>query len=253
MYFNTHSHLNSEQLYPNRDLYIKNALGVGVENITIVGYDIETSKKAISIAHEYDFIYATVGIGPNDCLESNEEDLRIIEELAHDDKVVAIGEIGLDYYWDDVPPDQQKEMFYKQIEIAKRVDKPIVIHCRDAYKDMYDILEETKHYGIMHCYSGSLEMAKRYISLGYMISLAGTVTFKNAKTPKKVAEGVDLKYLLIETDDPYLTPTPFRGKQNEPGHCIYVAKEIAKLKGISEEEVAKATTDNARRIFKLCI
>lgn len=248
MYFNTHTHLNSEQLYFNRDIFISHALNEEVDYLCVVGYDVESSKKAVQIAHEYPFIYCAVGISPNDCEETTDEDIQVIEELLQDPKAVALGEIGLDYHW-DVPRDKQKDVFLKQIEIAKRYDKPIVIHARDAYEDTYNILRNAKHYGIMHCYSGSAQMAQRYIDVGFYISLAGTVTFKNAKTPKEVAKTVDINHLLIETDDPYLTPHPFRGKLNEPANVVYVAKKIAKIKNMAIEDVARITTFNAKKVF----
>ncbi|MCD7809341.1 MAG: TatD family hydrolase [Erysipelotrichaceae bacterium] len=248
MYFNTHTHLNSEQLYYDRDIYISHALNEEVDYLCVVGYDVESSKLAVKIAHEYPFIYCVVGISPNDCEETTDEDIQVIEELLQDPKAVALGEIGLDYHW-DVRRDKQKDVFLKQIEIAKRYDKPIVIHARDAYEDTYNILRDAQHYGIMHCYSGSAQMAQRYIDVGFYISLAGTVTFKNAKTPKEVAKAVDIDHLLIETDDPYLTPHPFRGKLNEPANVVYVAKEIARIKDMAIEDVARITTFNAKKVF----
>ena len=249
MYFDTHCHLNSDELYDNYELYINNALNHEVENMMVVGYDLQSSKRAVELAKQYDFIYAAVGIGPNDCLETTEQDLFIIDEYLNEPKVVAIGEIGLDYYWDDVPREKQKEIFQKQIEIAKKHDKPISIHCRDAYEDTYQMLKLHGHRGIMHCYSGSAEMAQRFIALGYYISLAGPVTFKNARVPKDVAEKTGLEYLLIETDCPYLTPHPFRGKLNEPANVVYIAQEIAKLKNMEIEDVARMTTFNAKTIL----
>ena len=208
MYFDTHCHLNSEQLYENRDEFIKHALDNQVEMMVVVGYDLESSKKAVEIAKEHSFIYAAVGIGPNDCLNTTTQDLQIIDEYLNEPKVVALGEIGLDYYWDDVPSDRQKEIFQQQVDLAKKHQKPIIIHCRDAYEDTYEVLKRNGHPGIMHCYSGSVEMAKRFIDLGFYISLAGPVTFKNARVPKDVAEKIGLEQLLIETDCPYLTPHP---------------------------------------------
>lgn len=251
MLFNTHTHLNSEQLFENRDLYIKNALDRGVKYLTVVGYDLESSRLAVQIANEYDFIYAAVGISPNDCKETIDEDIEIIEELAKNPKVVAIGEIGLDYYWDEVPKQQQIKYFKKQLELAKKLNLPVTIHARDAYEDTYDILAASGVKGIMHCYSGSYEMALRFIKIGYYISLAGPVTFKNAKVPKRVVENVDIDHLLVETDDPYLTPAPYRGKQNEPGNVYFVAQKIAELKNMSFEEVAQKTTENALKVFNL--
>ena len=249
MYFDTHCHLNSEQLYENRDEFIKHALDNQVEMMVVVGYDLESSKKAVEIAKEYDFIYAAVGIGPNDCLNTTTQDLQIIDEYLNEPKVVALGEIGLDYYWDDVPSDKQKEIFQLQVDLAKKHQKPIIIHCRDAYEDTYEVLKKNGHSGIMHCYSGSVEMAKRFIDLGFYISLAGPVTFKNARVPKDVAEKIGLEHLLIETDCPYLTPHPYRGSLNEPENVVYIAQEIAKLKNMEIESVASQTTFNAKKIF----
>ena len=249
MYFNTHSHLNSEQLYEKRDEFIQNAIDKGLCYIVVAGYDVESSQKAVQIAHEYPFVYATVGISPNDCLKTTQEDLKVIEELIQDSRAVALGEIGLDYYWDDVPRDQQKDIFKQQIDIAKKYNKPIVIHARDAYEDTYQILKEASYHGIMHCYSGSAEMAQRFINVGFYISLAGPVTFKNAKVPKEVAKKVDIDHLLIETDCPYLTPHPFRGKMNEPANVVYIAQEIASLKDMNINDVARITTLNAKKVF----
>ena len=249
MFFNTHTHLNSEQLYEKRDEYIRRAVDNGVSELVVAGYDLESSKLAVSIANEYSFVYATVGISPNDCLNTTDEDLCIIEELLMNPKVVALGEIGLDYYWDEVPRDKQKDVFLKQIQIAKKHNKPIVIHSRDAYEETYDILRDARYFGIMHCYSGSLEMARRYIEIGFEISLAGPVTFKNAKVPKSVAQNIDINHLMIETDCPYLTPHPFRGKQNEPANVVYIASEIANLKNMDIDDVGRITSFNAKKIF----
>ena len=249
MYFNTHTHLNSDELYEKREELIQNALDNQVKNIVVAGYDLKSSQRAVKIANEYSFIYATVGISPNDCLHTTDDELKEIEVLLQDPRVVALGEIGLDYYWDDVPRDKQKEIFIKQIQIAKKYNKPIVIHARDAYEDTYDILKQAAHRGIMHCYSGSVEMAKRYIDIGFYISLAGPVTFKNAKVPKEVAIKIGIDHLMIETDCPYLTPHPFRGKLNEPANVVYIAQEIAKLKNMEIESVASQTTFNAKKVF----
>lgn len=249
MYFDTHCHLNSEQLYENYEMFIKRALDNKVDNMVVVGYDLESSKRAVALAKQYDFIYAAVGIGPNDCLNTTDQDLSIINEYLNEPEVVALGEIGLDYYWDDVPKDKQMEIFQKQIDLAKKHNKPIVIHCRDAYEDTYQVLKQNGHPGIMHCYSGSAQMAERFIKLGFYISLAGPVTFKNARVPKDVAEKIGLEHLLIETDCPYLTPHPYRGKLNEPANVIYIAQEIAKLKNMEIEDVARETTFNAKRVF----
>lgn len=249
MYFNTHTHLNSDELYYQRDVFIRNALDNNIDYIVVAGYDLPSSRRAVEIAQEYPFIYATVGISPNDCKDTTDADLKEIETLLQNPRVVALGEIGLDYYWDEVPHNEQKDIFTKQILIAKKYDKPIVIHARDAYEDTFDILKLATHRGIMHCYSGSAEMAKRYIDIGFEISLAGPVTFKNAKTPKDVARIIGIDHLMIETDCPYLTPHPFRGKLNEPANVVYIAQEIAKLKNMEIEDVARITTFNAKELF----
>lgn len=249
MYFDTHVHLNSEELYENRVSLIQHALDQGVTHMCVVGYDLASSLKAIEVVQGYDFMYAIVGIGPNDCLTTTDDDLKVLDQYLNNPKVVALGEIGLDYYWDSVPREKQKDIFEKQISLAKKHHKPIVIHSRDAAEDTYQILKAGQHGGVMHCFSGSYEMAKRLIDLGFYISLAGPVTFKNAKTPKEVAEKVDLNKLLIETDCPYLTPQPFRGKLNEPANVVYIAQEIARLKNLDVEDVARITTFNAKKVF----
>lgn len=251
MYFDTHCHLNSEQLYGEREQYVRNALAAGVTHMCVVGYSLASSQLAVQIAHEYPMIYAIVGIGPEDCLETDQVELDALETLLDDPKVVALGEIGLDYYWDSVPRDKQKEMFALQIEMAKRHDLPVVIHSREALADTYTILKEHQAHGIMHCYSGSVEMAREFVKLGFKISLAGPVTFKNARVPKEVAKAIALEDLLIETDSPYLTPVPYRGKQNEPARVVYIAREIALQKGISENEVARVTAKNACTILNI--
>ena len=251
MYFDTHCHLNSEQLYENRDEFIKHALDNQVEMMVVVGYDLESSKKAVEIAKEHSFIYAAVGIGPNDCLNTTTQDLQIIDEYLNEPKVVALGEIGLDYYWDDVPSDRQKEIFQQQVDLAKKHQKPIIIHCRDAYEDTYEVLKRNGHPGIMHCYSGSVEMAKRFIDLGFYISCSGIITFKNAESIREAIRYVPADRLLVETDSPYLAPVPYRGKENQPAYTREVCEYVAALKGLSMEEFAQISTQNFERLFKI--
>lgn len=249
MYFDTHVHLNSSPLYEEIDMYINQAMDKGVEYMMVVGFDLSSSKVAMEIANRYDCIYAAVGIGPNDCLNTTDEDLNQIDEMLTNKKVIALGEVGLDYYWDEVPKEKQQAVFRKQIALAKKHNLPLVIHSRDAMSDTYDELKAGQHYGIMHCYSGSYEMAERFIDLGFYISLAGPVTFKNAKTPKEVAKNIHLDRLLIETDCPYLTPHPYRGKLNEPANVMYIAMEIANLRNMEIEDVARITTFNAKKVL----
>ncbi|MBU8733083.1 TatD family hydrolase [Cytobacillus pseudoceanisediminis] len=252
MFFDTHAHLNAEQYNEDLQEVIDRALDEGISNIVVVGFDRPTIEKAMELTEKYDFIYASVGWHPVDAIDMTEDDLRWIEELSSHPKVVALGEMGLDYYWDKSPKDIQQEVFRKQIRLAKKVNLPIVIHNRDATADIVEILKEEgagEVGGIMHCFSGSPEIAKECVDMNFFISLGGPVTFKNAKKPKEVADVIPLEKLLIETDCPYLTPHPFRGKRNEPSYVKLVAEQIAEIKGLSVEEVAQATTENAKKLF----
>lgn len=252
MLFDTHVHLNAEQFNEDLKETIERALDEGVTKMVVVGFDRLTITKAMELAEQYDFIYACVGWHPVDAIDMTEDDLIWIEELASHPKVVAIGEMGLDYYWDKSPREIQKEVFRKQIRLAKKVKLPIVIHNRDATSDIVEILKEENAAevgGIMHCFSGSVEVARECVEMNFYISLGGPVTFKNAKKPKEVAAEIPLEKLLIETDCPYLTPHPYRGKRNEPAYVKLVAEEIAEIKGLPFEEVAKATTENAKKVF----
>lgn len=252
MLFDTHVHLNDEQFEEDLEEVIGRAQAEGVSHMVVVGFDRPTITRAMELAEAYDFIFACVGWHPVDAIDMTDEDLAWIEELAAHPKVVAIGEMGLDYHWDKSPKDVQKDVFRRQIRLAKKVKLPIVIHNRDATADVVEILREEgagEIGGIMHCYSGSVEVAKECLDMNFYISLGGPVTFKNAKKPKEVAEAVPLEKLLIETDCPYLAPHPYRGKRNEPAYVKLVAEQIAELKGLAYEEVAEATTENAKRLF----
>lgn len=252
MLFDTHVHLNADQYEEDLQEVIERAKHEKVNNMVVVGFDRKTIQKAMELVEQYDFIYAAVGWHPVDAIDMTEEDLTWIEELASHDKVVAIGEMGLDYHWDKSPKDIQKEVFRKQIQLAKRVKLPIVIHNRDATADVVEILreEDAKEVGgIMHCFTGSLEVAKECMEMNFYISFGGPVTFKNAKKPKEVVKEIPLDRLLIETDCPYLTPHPYRGKRNEPSYVRFVAEEIAGLRGMTLEEVAEKTTANAKKLF----
>lgn len=254
MLFDTHVHLNAEQYEDDLQEVINRALEKGVQNMVVVGFDEPTIKKAIQIAETYDFIYASVGWHPVDAIDMTDEHLAWIEELAQHPKVVALGEMGLDYHWDKSPKEVQKDVFRRQIRLARKVNLPIIIHNRDATEDVVTILKE-EHVeevgGIMHCFTGSIEVAKQCMDMNMYISFGGPVTFKNAKKPKEVAAELPLDKLLIETDCPYLTPHPFRGKRNEPGYVSYVAEQIAELKGITYEELADITTANAKKLFDI--
>lgn len=252
MLFDTHVHLNDDQFKEDIEEVIKRAQEAGVSSMVVVGFDRATITRAMELIEEYAFIYAAIGWHPVDAIDMLDEDLAWIEELSSHPKVVAIGEMGLDYHWDKSPRDIQKEVFRKQIRLAKKVKLPIVIHNREATADIVDILKEEHAEevgGIMHCFSGSPEVAKECLDMNFYISLGGPVTFKNAKKPKEVAVEVPLDKLLIETDCPYLAPHPYRGKRNEPAYVKLVAEQIAELKGLTFDEVAAATTENARKLF----
>lgn len=252
MFFDTHAHLNAEQYNDDLQEVIDRALTEGISKMVVVGFDRPTIKKAMELAEKYEFIYASIGWHPVDAIDMTDEDLLWIEELASHPKVVALGEMGLDYYWDKSPKEIQKEVFRKQIQLAKKVKLPIVIHNRDATADIVEILREEgakEVGGIMHCFSGSPEVAKECVEMNFYISLGGPVTFKNARKPKEVAEIIPLEKLLIETDCPYLAPHPYRGKRNEPSYVKLVAEQIAEIKQLPVEEVARATMENAKKLF----
>ena len=228
MLFDTHAHLNANQFKEDQEEVIRRARENGVSRIVNLGFNRETIVTSLALAEKYDFIYTALGWHPTDAKDMKDEDLDWLRELSQHKKVVAIGEIGLDYHWDTSPKEVQHEVFRKQIRLAKEVGLPIIIHDREAHQDIIDILREEKAAevgGIMHCFSGSVEMAKECIDMNFYISLGGPVTFKNAKKPKEVAKQVPLDRLLIETDCPYLTPEPYRGKRNESGYVRYVAED----------------------------
>lgn len=254
MLFDTHAHLNAEQYNEDLEQVIERAKSEKVEKIVVVGFDRPTITRAMELIEAYDFMYAAIGWHPVDAIDMTDEDLAWIKELSQHEKVVAIGEMGLDYYWDKSPKDVQKEVFRRQIALAKEVNLPIIIHNRDATEDVVTILKEegaAEVGGIMHCFTGSHEIAKACMEMNFYISFGGPVTFKNAKKPKEVVKDIPSDRLLIETDCPYLTPAPFRGKRNEPSYVKYIAEQIAELREISFEELAALTTENAKKVFRI--
>ncbi|WP_307893065.1 TatD family hydrolase [Bacillus swezeyi] len=252
MLFDTHAHLNAEQFNDDLEDVIARAKEEKVEHIVVVGFDRPTITHAMELIEKYDFIYAAIGWHPVDAIDMTDEDLAWIKDLSSHEKVVAIGEMGLDYHWDKSPKDIQKDVFRKQIALAKEVNLPIVIHNRDATEDVVAILREEgaeEVGGIMHCFTGSAEIAKECINMNFYLSFGGPVTFKNAKKPKEVVKQIPNDRILIETDCPFLTPHPYRGKRNEPSYVKLVAEQIAELKGLTYEEVAVMTTENAKKLF----
>lgn len=254
MLFDTHVHLNVHQFDEDRKEVITRAKEAGVTHMVVVGFDHETIPKAIELAEENEHMYAAIGWHPVDAIDLTEKELAWIEELAEHPKVVAIGEMGLDYHWDKSPKDIQKEVFRKQIALAKRVKLPIIIHNREATEDIIRILEEENAHevgGIMHCYNDSVTYVEKCLAMNFYISLGGPVTFKNATLPKEVAKIVPADKLLIETDCPFLAPHPNRGKRNEPAYVSLVAEKIAELRNVSYDELCQQTTENAKRLFQI--
>lgn len=251
MLIDTHAHLDSSKFDNDREEVISRALTAGIDTIVNVGFNRETIPTTMALAEKYPFIYAAVGWHPTDAVHMDlEADLAWIEQLCSHPKVVAIGEIGLDYYWDTSPKEIQHTVFREQIRLARRLNKPIVIHNRDAHEDIIRLLKEEKASevgGIMHCFSGSWETAKQCLDLNFHISFGGPVTFKNARVPKEVLEKVPLERLLLETDAPYLAPHPHRGQRNESAYVRLVAETAAEIKGLTLEEVARITSENGRR------
>ncbi len=253
MLIDTHAHMDDRRFDEDREAMITRAKAKGLKKVINVGYDLESSERSLALAQADSWIQCAVGYHPHDAKSATEEGLARIREMAALPEVVGIGEIGLDFYYDNSPRDIQREVFRQQIRLAKEANLPVIIHCRDAIQECYDILAEediSEIGGIMHCYSGSYEMAMRFIDLGMYISLAGPVTFKNARSLKEVAEKIPLDRLLIETDSPYLTPDPYRGKRNEPAHVAYVAGEIANLRGMTADEIGEIAIKNAGILLK---
>ncbi|MBU5674232.1 TatD family hydrolase [Paenibacillus brevis] len=250
--FDTHTHMDSKNFDEDRAETIERAREQGVTRMINIGFNRETIPTTMKFAEEYEFIYAAVGWHPQDAITMKEEDLDWIAELCKHEKVVAIGEIGLDYYWDTSPKEVQHEVFRKQIRLARQLGMPISIHNRDAHEDVVRILREEKASeigGVMHSFSGSWEIAKMCLDMNFHLSFGGPITFKNAKQPKEVLMKTPLDRLLIETDSPYLTPHPFRGKRNESGYVRLVAEAAAELLGKELEEIAGITTRNALERF----
>lgn len=254
MLFDTHVHLNNDQYEEDCVEVIERAFEAGVRYMTIVGFDEKTIPRALELAEEYEHIYAAVGWHPVQAIHYKPDHLNWLEQLSDHPKVVAIGEMGLDYHWDTSPKDVQEEVFRQQIRLAKRVNMPIIIHNREATTDVIRILQEEDAKevgGVMHCYSGTVADLKPCLEMDFYISLAGPVTFKNAHEAKEVAKVVPLERLLIETDAPYLAPHPHRGKRNEPALVSLVAQEIASLRNMLFEEIARISTNNALQLYRI--
>lgn len=254
MLIDSHAHLDDKRFNKDRAKVIKNLKENDIDIVINPGADFLSSVKSVSLAEKYDNVYAAVGIHPHDAKSMDENTINLLRDIAKNDKVIAIGEIGLDYHYDNSPRDIQKKRFREQIRLAKELKLPIIVHDREAHKDTYDIISqewEDGLTGVLHSFSSSTEMAKKYIDMGFYISFSGPVTFKNAKQPKTVAKEIPLDHILVETDSPYLTPEPHRGKRNEPLNVRYVAGKIAELKGLTFEEVARKTSENTKKLFNI--
>lgn len=250
MLIDTHCHLLSSE-YDNVDKEIKEAIKSGIKRIIINGLDVKSSMEAVELSKKYEEVYAAVGIGPENANDTTDLDIDKIRELSFENKVVAIGEIGLDYYWTKENKDVQIKVFKAMLDIAKKRNLPVIVHSRESIMDIFDLLTTYNVTGIMHCYSGSTQMAKEFIKKDFLIGIGGVITFKNAKKIKEVVKQIPLTGICLETDSPYLTPEPFRGKPNNPSKLPYVVSEIAKIKGVSEEEVIHITSSNVRSKFDL--
>jgi len=246
----THAHLDFEDIEKNIDEVLEKSKAVGVEKIIVPGVTLEDIPKIINLIEKYDNLFGAVAIHPSEAKNWQEEYYEILKEHAQHEKVVAIGETGLDYYWDTTFKETQQHVFRRHLELAEELELPVAVHDREAHADVLTILKEYPQVrGVMHCFSGSAEFAEECLKIGYYIALGGPLTFKNAKKPKEVAQKVPIEKLLLETDSPFLTPHPFRGKQNDPSKIILVAEAIAKIKNLSVEEVANRTSQNAENFF----
>lgn len=254
MLIDSHAHLDDDRFDKDRDELIKSLESNGISRVINPGADLPSSIKSVKLSEEYENIYAAVGVHPHSADEMDEGTIEVLRAFGNREKVVAIGEIGLDYHYDNSPRDIQRKWFQRQIKLANELNLPIIVHSREADQETFDIIKSQSDgnlTGVIHCYSGSVELMKEYIKLGYYISLGGPVTFKNAKMPKEVAKAVPIDRLLVETDSPYLTPEPHRGKRNEPLFVRHVAAMIAELRGMTIEELARATSENTIRLFNL--
>lgn len=250
MLFDTHAHLDDARFDEDRESVIAGLRAEGVSLVMNVGADMESSRTSAELAQKYDFIYAAVGVHPDETGALTEADMETLAELTKQKKVLAIGEIGLDYHNNGAPKEVQQKWFRRQLLLAKELALPYIIHDREAHGDTLSILKEVGYFnGVMHCFSGSAEMAKEVTALGMMVSFAGPVTFKNAAKTKEAAKIVPKERLMVETDSPYLSPEPHRGKRNDSSRVRYVAEEIARLRGMEFEELESLTMENGKRFF----
>lgn len=254
MFFDSHAHYDDRRFDVDREILLESMKQKGVSYILNAASNIATSLECINLAENYDFIYASVGVHPHDVGDISENAMGLLADLAKNPRVVAVGEIGLDYYYDHSPREVQRYWFRRQIQLAKELDLPVIIHNRDAHADSMEIVTSediSSIGGVFHCFSGSWEMAKKLLEMGIYISIAGPITFNNAVKSIEVVKNLPIDKLLIETDCPYLTPIPYRGKRNDSTYIRYTAEKIAEIKGITVEEVAERTMENTKRLFRI--
>lgn len=250
MYFESHAHYDDRRFREDREELLTLLPSCGIDYVVNIGCDVKSSKQSIRLTEKYDYFYATVGIHPHELYDMSSQTIAELRRLSAHKKVVAIGEIGLDYYYDTHPRELQQFWFRQQLRLAEEVQKPVVIHSRDASQETFDIIKSSSvRQGVIHCYSGAWQMAMDYVDMGFYIGVGGVVTFSNAKKLVEVVEHVPLEKILIETDSPYLAPNPNRGKRNDSRNLEYIVNKIAEIKNLSLENVAKVTQDNAKSLF----
>lgn len=250
MLVDTHCHITGND-YNDIPFLINKIKESGIEKIIVNGCDMESNLEVLELVKKYDIVYGAIGFHPTELDAFNMEYLEWLDDHLDDEKIVALGEIGLDYHYDNTDKEKQNDVFKKQLEIAKRHGKPVIVHSRDSIQDTYDMLSKYELRGSLHCYSGSLEMAEKFVDLGYMLGVGGVVTYKNAKNIVNVISNIGLEYILLETDSPYLTPEPHRKEKNDSSYVPIIANKIADIKNISASEVAKTTRENVKRLFDI--
>lgn len=254
MIFDTHSHYSDNRFDPDRQALLSGMRDKGVGRIVEVGAGIASTGDAVALSHEYDFIYAAVGIHPGEVQDLEESHMNWLRELTQDRRVVAVGEIGLDYHYDSPSREIQRQWFIRQLQMAAETEMPVIIHSRDAAQDTWEIMQEHcdwENGGVIHCFSYSWETAKQYLEQGFFLGIGGVVTFDNARKLKEVVQMAPLEQLVLETDCPYLTPVPHRGKRNDSGYLLHIVDAVAALKELSPEEVVAVTEQNAERLYRL--
>ncbi|MDE7221455.1 MAG: TatD family hydrolase [Oscillospiraceae bacterium] len=253
MLFDTHAHYDAGEFASDQEMVLASLPEKGISLVVNPGCDAASSRKAVALARRYSFLYAAVGYHPENCGAYTPEDLDVIRRLAGMPKTVAIGEIGLDYYWEENPPrEHQRRVFRDQMALAGELDLPVIVHDREAHADSLAVVKEFPQVrGVFHCYSGSAEMAGELVRLGWMISFTGVLTYKNARKAVEAARAVPLERIMIETDSPYMAPVPHRGKRNDSGYVRHVCEKLAEIKGISYETCARITMENGKRFFRI--